>query len=174
MTVIATPRLVLRPPEDGDLPAIVRGLNNFAVSQWTARIPFPYGAEDAAEFLKFTREAGPDVLRLAIARDDRLIGVIGIEQGEIGYWLAEPYWGRGLGREAARAMADHHFGIAGHPALVASYHIGNSASRRILADLGFSETGEGRAFSRARSAEVKLMRMKLSREDWKEAKERRR
>lgn len=71
-------------------------------------------------------------------------------------------------------MVDHAFATLGHDALDASYHLGNAASRRILLGLGFVETGEGSAFSKARQAEVPHMKLRLTREAWKGAKERRR
>ncbi|WP_373506095.1 GNAT family N-acetyltransferase [Aestuariivirga sp.] len=174
MTVIATPRLVLRAPEVGDIPDIVRGLNNFAVSQWTSSIPFPYGEGDARAFLRLTSEAGAELLRLAITIEDQLIGVVSIEENEIGYWLAEAFWGKGFGREAARAITDIHFANPTVQSLAANYGIGNAASRRILLGLGFVETVPGREFSAAHNAEVDVMCLTLTREDWKSAKERRR
>ena len=111
---------------------------------------------------------------LAITRDEALIGVIGIEHGELGYWLAEADWGQAYGTEVARAITDHAFTALGFKELVASYHLGNAASRRILLGLGFVETGEGSAFSKARQAEVQHMKLVLTRAAWAEAKERRR
>ena len=116
----------------------------------------------------------PDELMLFITRDDQLIGGIGIGFGEIGYWLAEEHWGQGYGSEAARAMTDHAFEVLKRDELVASYQLGNAASRRILLGLGFVETGEGKAFSQARQAEVAHMKLGLTRGAWAEAKERRR
>ena len=173
MSVIATSRLVLRPSEARDAAAIVEGLNNLSVSKWTRRIPFPYRAEDAEDFLALPADA-PGITRRAITRDDRLIGVIGLEQGEIGYWIAEPHWGQGFGREAARAMADHGFSVLGMDGLFASYHLGNDASRRILLGLGFIETGTEESFSAARNALVTVMKLVLSRDGWQRARERRR
>lgn len=174
MTVIVTERLTLRLPEKSDADALVRALNNLNVSQWTGRIPYPYGAADAEAFFAQHEAPGPDELMLFITREGQLIGGIGIGFGEIGYWLAEEHWGRGYGREAARAMADHAFERLAREELVASYQLGNAASRRILLGLGFVETEEGRAFSKARQAEVAHMKLVLTRAAWAEAKERRR
>lgn len=173
MTTLLTSRLVLRPPRDGDREALVRGLNNFSVSQWTARIQFPYTTSDAGEFLSLTEKAPADVLRLAITHENELIGVIGIEAGEIGYWIAESHWGKGFGREAARAIADHAFTSLGLAALTARYRLGNAASRRILLDLGFVETGEAKGYSRATGGETDLMTLALSKAGWQKARERR-
>lgn len=174
MTTLVTDRLTLRPPHPADADAILRGLGNFSVSRWTGRVPYPYGAADAQACLAHCRDLPGDALVLAISRDDALIGVIGIEHNELGYWLAEPHWGQGLATEAACAVVDHAFAVLGIAAIDASYHLGNTASRRILLGLGFMETAEGSAFSKARQADVAHMKLVLTREAWKDAKERRR
>jgi RimJ/RimL family protein N-acetyltransferase len=173
VNTLVTERLTLRPIEERDRQALIPALNNLNVSRWTGRIPYPYGPEDADAFFVYLRQKPENTLVLAITRSDTLIGVIGLE-GELGYWLAEPHWGQGFGTEAARAVVDHAFTRLDHDALHASYHLGNAASRRILLGLGFVETGEGSAFSKARQAEVPHMKLRLTREAWKGAKERRR
>lgn len=174
MTTLVTDRLALRPPRAADAGTIVRELGNFSVSRWTGRVPYPYGPADAEAFLAHCTALPADALVLAITRDDAPIGVIGIEHDELGYWLAEPHWGKGYATEAARAVVDHAFDAMGLAQLVASYHIGNAASRRILLGLGFVEVGEGTAFSKARQAEVPHMKLRLTRAAWSDAKERRR
>lgn len=174
MTTIRTRRLVLRPPQDADRDALVVALDNLNVSRWTGRIPYPYGPEDAEAFFDYLRQKPHESLVLAITTAEALIGVIGIEDGELGYWLAEAHWGQGYGTEVARAVVDHGFSELGLAELMASYHIGNAASRRILLGLGFVETGEGSAFSKARQAEVPHMKLKLTRSAWSAAAERRR
>lgn len=174
MTTLTTKRLILRPPQEGDAAALVPALNNLNVSRWTGRIPFPYGLEDAEAFFSHLRQKPSDALVLFVTMGDELLGCIGIEENELGYWLAEPHWGKGYGSEAARAITDHAFEVLERKELTASYHLGNAASRRILLGLGFAETGEDSAFSRARQAEVPHMKLTLSREGWQKARERRR
>jgi RimJ/RimL family protein N-acetyltransferase len=172
MTTLVTDRLTLRPPQEADAEALVRGLGNLNVSRWTGRVPHPYGHADAAEYIARHRNAPQDELMLFITHGGELIGGIGITQDELGYWLAEPHWGRGFGTEAAQAVTGHAFTAMAFDSLVASYQLGNAASRRILLGLGFQETGEDVAFSRARAAEVPIMRMALTRQGWAKAKER--
>jgi len=174
MTTLTTHNLTLRPLQDADTEALVRGLGNYSVARWTGRVPHPYGTADATAFLAHCRALPSDALVLAITRAGELIGVIGVEQRELGYWLAETAWGRGYGREAARALADHVFSGLNVEKMVASYHLGNEASRRILLGLGFLEIGQSAAFSKARQAEVPHMKLCLTREGWAEARERRR
>lgn len=174
MTILATPRLFLCPHEPWDAAALVRGLNNFNVSQWTARVPFPYGMSDAESFLRLCREKSTGVARFAITRMNQLIGGIGVEAGEIGYWLAEEHWGKGYGTEAARAVTDYGFEVMQLPQLLARYRIGNEASRRILLGLGFAELGETKGYSKATGGETLVMQLELGRAAWEQAKERRR
>lgn len=174
MFTIATERLVLRPPRQEDAAGLIPALNNLNVSRWTGRIPYPYGPADADAFFEYLQQKPEDALVLAITLRDALIGVIGLEHGELGYWLAEPHWGQGYGTEVARAVVDHAFTARGCREIDASYHLGNAASRRILLGLGFVETGEGSAYSKARQAEVPHMKLKLTRAAWENAKERRR
>ena len=91
MTILKTERLTLRPPRDADREQLVSALNNLNVSRWTGRIPHPYRSEDAEGFLLHVRQAPASALVLFITRTDALLGCIGIEKGELGYWLAEPY-----------------------------------------------------------------------------------
>jgi len=70
-------------------------------------------------------------------------------------------------------MTDHAFAVLKRDTLVASYQLGNAASRRILLGLGFVEMEEGASFSLARQAEVPIMKLALARERWQQAKERR-
>lgn len=173
MTAIATTRLLLRPLCETDKAALVRELNDLEISRWAARIPYPYGPEDAEAYLRDTASAAPEVLRLAIAHDGGLAGVIGLEKGEIGYWIARRHWGKGLATEAARAMTDHGFEALGRAEIAASYQTGNMASRKILLGLGFEETGEGRSFCRATGLETRIVNLVLTKPDWSRAKERR-
>jgi RimJ/RimL family protein N-acetyltransferase len=170
MTTIRTSRLTLRPPLARDVTGLVVGLGNLNVARWTGRVPHPYGHEDAKAFLAHASEARETALILVIVRDDDLIGGIGIENGELGYWLAEPHWGRGYGREAARAITDHAFLQTGADSLIASYQKGNEASRRILLGLGFVATGEAMGFSKARQAETPIVMLELARRRWEDVK----
>lgn len=179
MTVIPTARLVLRPPDAGDTDALVRGLNNLNVSRWTARIPFPYERKDAEAFLSICAASRPGTLRLAITREGDVIGVISYEATstggicELGYWLAESWWGKGFGREAARAMTDHAFESAGYAAMTACYRHGNMASKRILEGLGFVQTGDETGSSLAVEGPTRLARLHLPKAAWIWAKGRR-
>lgn len=177
--IIETPRLILRPLTQYDFADLVRGLNNFNVSRNTARIPFPYAMADAEEFLAIASQTEAAALRLSITLKeggDIVCGGATYEpresgaEAEIGYWLAEPQWGKGYGTEAAHAMVDHAFEVAGYAKMVARYRLANDASRRILEGLGFVKTSETTCASRAEGAETLAAMMVLTHAAWTEAK----
>jgi RimJ/RimL family protein N-acetyltransferase len=173
--MIETGRLLLREVAREDRAALVEGLNDFAVSRNTGSIPFPYTDQDARTFIAHCLVGGRAILK-AIAPKDRPAALIGVaslhptessDEAELGYWIARPLWGLGYGSEAARALVDHGFGETGLHRMVASYHLGNEASRRILEKLGFTGARATQGFSRAQGRTVDLMALTLSKADWK-------
>lgn len=143
-----TPRLTLRPGWPEDATALTAAIAHEAVAFRLSRLPWPYTIEHAAEWLN--RPKGPEVVLQILAHEGpcpRMIGAIGIHPDEalggyeIGYWLTPDAWGRGYATEAGRAM----LGIArygmGLKRLHSGHFIDNPASGRVLAKLGFRNTG---------------------------------
>ena len=111
--------------------------------------PHPYGLDDAKAFLGWVAGQSPEVT-FAIATPAEAIGCIGLTMGhdvhrkaaELGYWLAEPFWGRGIMSETVAAFSDYAF--SAHNDLVRIYaepFAGNAASARILEKAGFIREG---------------------------------
>src|SRR3954466_4103733 len=97
-------RCVIRPWRMSDAEAVVRHANNINVArQLRDRFPHPYSRANASAFLKAATSA-PEPSNLAIEVENEAIGAIGYVSGidveryssEIGYWLGEAYWGRGI------------------------------------------------------------------------------
>ena len=167
--LLKTERLVLRAPCGSDVPAIVRFAGDRRVAQNTARIPHPYGAEDAEQFIaSIKREDGG--VTFAIVLDSSLIGICGIDlrpdSAELGYWLGAPYWGRGYATEAVRAVIDHAFSELGHEVLLSGARVSNPASRRVLEKCGFQWTGVGLYRVRAINSAAPIDRFRLDRGLW--------
>src|SRR5947209_2009523 len=68
-------------------------------------------------------------------RDGNNVVVVGV--GSLAYYLARPYWGRGLATEAGRAFVEYGFGELGLSRIVAGANTNNLASNRVLQKLGF-------------------------------------
>jgi RimJ/RimL family protein N-acetyltransferase len=173
---IATDRLILRPLVSSDARAIAEKINSYAISKNLARVPFPYTLEDADAFLSWAADLDYRSAFRAISlkqRPDDLIGVISYDWmeekklAELGYWLVEEQWGKGLMTEAARAMVQHAFLVSGHDLLSSCYFVENPASGKVLLHAGFEVTGTCKHFSKAQGREVPVINMQLSQENWR-------
>ena len=106
--------------------------------------PHPYTPADARDFIKSVRNRTPETT-FAIAVGEEAVGSIGfvprldVERvsAEIGYWIGEPFWGRGMATEALIAVTD--YAITTH-ALTRVYALPfawNAASCRVLEKAGY-------------------------------------
>jgi RimJ/RimL family protein N-acetyltransferase len=139
----------IRPWTKRDLTALVRYANNRKV--WLNlrdAFPHPYTAADGARFLERATRQDP-VVFFAIATSDEAIGGIGVSPGvdvhrltaEMGYWLAEPYWGRGFMTEAVTGFAAWAFDRFHLARIHAEPYANNTASCRVLEKAGFALEG---------------------------------
>lgn len=136
---------LLRPWLPADLDSLVRYANNYNI--WINlrdRLPHPYTVSDGRVWIEYANATRP-ITNLAIAYQGEAIGSIGltlqddIESGtaEVGYWLAEPFWGRGWATTALRSFcrwAFHEFALR---RLYAGVMAENQPSRRVLEKVGF-------------------------------------
>lgn len=63
------------------------------------------------------------------------------DQCEVGYWIAKPYWNKGLCTEAMHAVVDYCFNFKGFSVLWGDYFPENPASGRVMEKCGFIDTG---------------------------------
>jgi [ribosomal protein S5]-alanine N-acetyltransferase len=173
--IIETARLLLRIPQDDDAAAITALINDFEVSKNLARVPYPYALSDAEEFLGWAKDLNDKSRFSAITlklQPSILNGMISYEwnsekqNAELGYWLAKPLWRQGLMSEAAQAMVNHAFQVAGVDSIVSCYFIENPASGKVLARAGLVEVGHCTQFSKAQGKEVPVVNMQLTRTRW--------
>lgn len=160
---IRSERLFLRPawPEDwAELHALI---DDEAVVRNLARLPWPYGPEDAKSFAALA-QAGRHphfFITLPGGHGSRLVGCVGLarygDETELGYWIGRRHWGQGYATEAVRAVLAFARSL-GHRRVVATPFADNAASARVLAKAGFRSTGEVRQISSpARSGPVSAL-----------------
>jgi len=134
---------VLRPVRPEDRDEIFAAFTP-AVTRLMSPAP-PEAPDDTARFLRDTQarmERGEEVVFAVRARaDDRLLGCAGVHElrsalPELGIWIREDAWGRGLGFEAVKAV--HGWARRAAPATAFRYPVDarNAASRRIAERLG--------------------------------------
>lgn len=136
-----------------DVTALARRANNPKIAEnLRDRFPFPYTLQDSRDWLNVALTQDPET-NFAIDIDGQLVGTIGLQLGEdvyrqsaeIGYWLAEEYWGRGVVSEAVRALSDWGFQTFGLLRIHAYVFENNAASVRVLEKAGFELEGRMRS-----------------------------
>ncbi|HUQ89405.1 MAG TPA: GNAT family protein [Vicinamibacterales bacterium] len=139
----------VRPWTQTDVDSLQRHANNRHVSMHLRdRFPFPYGIEQARAFLGWiATQPSPTVW--AIDVNGEAVGGIGIElhsdvervSAEIGYWLGETLWGRGIATEALKAVTAEAFTRFEITRLYAVPFADHAASVRVLEKAGYVREG---------------------------------
>jgi [ribosomal protein S5]-alanine N-acetyltransferase len=136
-----------------DAPALARYANNRNVSINLRDIfPYPYTLENAEAFLNHATREKPETT-FAIATSTEPIGGIGLRLGvdihrktaELGYWLAEPFWSRGIMSEVVSEFVRVAFDTFDLQRIYAEPFATNRASIRVLEKASFTFEGRMRA-----------------------------
>ncbi len=143
------PLCVIRSWRDDDAPALARAANNRNV--WLRLrdlMPHPYSLADAEVYLERVAH-DPLHQSFCLEIDGEAGGAIGLKQredvhrftAELGYWVAEPHWGRGIATAAVRAFVAERFDALPLQRIFAEVYANNSASVRVLEKAGFEYEG---------------------------------
>ena len=143
--VLETERLTLRRPTLADVKPIARLANDRRIAENTRRLPHPYSADHAVDFVRSMANGCRETVFL-IESNFVPVGMVGIDwrdaaAPELGYWLGVEHWGQGFGTEAARAAIDFFFEESEAEQLCAGSRVANPASRNILEKCGFQWIG---------------------------------
>lgn len=136
---------ILRTFKEGDEASLALNANNYNI--WiTMRdmFPHPYTYDDAVQFVKQNLSHNK-ALNFVIDVDGDAVGVIGIIPGEdiyrktvdIGYWLGEQYWGKGIVSEAIKWLVAYCYSNFEINKIAASCFSTNKASIKVLEKCGF-------------------------------------
>jgi ribosomal-protein-alanine N-acetyltransferase len=134
-------------PEDAS--SLARNGNNRSI--WLNlrdRFPHPYTEKHAAWYIDFI-QTKPGYPSFAIEVDGQAVGGVSLRPGEdverigaeIGYWLGEPYWGRGVMTDAVRLTTDYAFRELKLERVFAVPFVSNAASCRVLEKVGYVREG---------------------------------
>ena len=130
----------LRPWATSDLDNLVKHANNWQVAKnMTDKFPHPYTEAGGQSFIDFATADSPIHL-FAIDVDGEAVGGIGIhpqtdihrKNAELGYWLAEPFWGQGIVRAAIKRVVDFAFDTYDIDRVFARPFGTNIASQKVL------------------------------------------
>jgi len=179
LPTLETERLILRPVTAADAPAVFLYCSNPAVTRMTL-FETHQTLDDARWFVNdyarsryMAREPDPFAV---VLKDDPLrtmIGSLGCHWAsqpngtmELGYSLAEPYWGRGLVAEAARPVVGFVFDEYAVERIQAQVFVGNDPSERVLQKLGFIREGVLRSLVLRRGRWWDIVMYSMLRNEW--------
>lgn len=132
--------ITLRPWETSDLADLVKYANNRNIAKnLTDKFPFPYSEQSGMAFIEMISQHNP-VQVFAIDIKGEAIGSIGLhpqddihrQNAEMGYWLAEPYWGKGIISNAIKQIVDYGFANFDINRIFARPFGSNIASQKVL------------------------------------------
>jgi ribosomal-protein-alanine N-acetyltransferase len=134
-------------PRDAEPLAVHANNRNIAINL-RDRFPHPYAKRDARDYILWSRKRSPETV-FAIAVDGAAVGSIGFLVGadvervsaEMGYWLGEAFWGRGIATEALVAMTKYAIDTHHLTRVFALPFASNAASCRVLEKAGFALEG---------------------------------
>lgn len=137
--------------ELSDAAALARALSNRKVQDnLRDGLPYPYTEQDGRDYISAMLSADPNkTFAFAITADDAVIGSIGVfrqenihrRTAELGYYIAEEYWGRGIMTQAVKQTCAVVFGSSDIIRIYAEPFAYNTASCRVLEKAGFRLEG---------------------------------
>lgn len=142
-------KIILRPLNDNDSAELARLANNKKVwDNLRDFMPFPYSIEDAVFFINMVKEEKP-AMTFAIEFDGHLSGVIGLvaqkdvyrKTAEIGYWIGEPYWNKGIATAAVKLITEYGLDQLDYVRIHTGVFEYNIGSMKVLEKNGYKNDG---------------------------------
>lgn len=141
--------LELRPFSMDDVSSIAKYANNENIEKWLRDgFPHPYSLKDAKDFIEpLVDMESPNIF--AISLDGEAIGSLGVffqenvykRSAEIGYWLGEPFWGRGIMASSIRVLTQYLFSSYDLVRIFSEPYSDNIASIKTLEKAGYKYEG---------------------------------
>lgn len=177
--ILETERLILRPVTQDDAGAVFLYASNPNLTRFTL-FETHQTIEDSRWFVstyahsRYTcKEPDPFGIVIKYDPDGMMVGALGAHwlsqpngTMEIGYSIAEPFWGHGYIPEACQALIDYLYANFAVERLQARVFVGNIASDRVLEKLGFMKEGVLRSLVFRRGAWCDIAMWSLLRSDW--------
>ncbi len=141
--------IVLREFKETDIPLLAELANNKKVSvNLRDAFPYPYSLQDAKAFITQCKKQNP-VTTFAIEWKGNYVGNIGLMIGtdvyrksaEIGYFIGEPYWNKGITSTAVKRITEYGFTALNLKRIYTGVYEYNAASMKVLEKNGYKKEG---------------------------------
>ena len=176
-SIVVLEKSIIRPYHPSDAEELARIADNPAVGRYLRnRFPWPYTIDDANFWINFNINASP-VYNFCIAHpeNNKIMGSIGLIPGEdvfcrsaeIGYWLGEEYWGKGIITEVVKGFVDWAYtNLPQMERLHADIFEDNKASIAVIRRAGFLFEGRLRKAVYKNGKQMDALVHSFIREDW--------
>jgi [ribosomal protein S5]-alanine N-acetyltransferase len=142
-------RLKLRKISVDDIPSLIRYANNKKIADHILNIPYPYGEPEAVFRITYVVQGFKSKARYVFAiiylESEELIGEISLHVdnqeniAQLGYWVGEPFWGKGIATEATETILRFGFEKLDLAMTFAECSVENIASQRVLQKNGMKK-----------------------------------
>ena len=146
-----TSRILLRPWRVSDADALFKYASDPEVGPQAGWEPHK-SVEESLNIIR-TFFSGEGMWAVVLKETGEAIGCVGYltaansnmkineNEGEVGYWIARPYWGQGICTEALQLVIEYCFSVKNFTTLWGDYFPDNPASGRVMEKCGFADTG---------------------------------
>lgn len=149
--IIKSKKFVLRPFQKGDEKSLAKNVNNKKIHRMVSHIPYPYSLKDAKNWVDFNlkeyKKENPSHINFVIDIDGEVAGSVGFHdikenhKAEVGYWLAESYWGIGIMTEALKLVTEFGFKKLNLKRIQLRTYPFNKASQKVAKKAGYKLEG---------------------------------
>ncbi len=135
-------RLILGQLQARDIPRIIQYAGNRRIADMTLNIPHPYEEKDAIFWINASNQGFANNtqinFRIGLKENNEFMGGVGLriesqfDRGELGYWIAEPFWNRGFATEAVSMVLKYGFETQELNKIFATHLVDNPASGKVM------------------------------------------
>lgn len=175
---LITNRLKLRRIQLSDVSSLLRYANNKNISDQIFNIPYPYQEEDAVFRINFVLQGFKNqeryVFAISLKESEELIGEIGLHldkannSAQFGYWVGEPFWGKGIATEATAAILKFGFENLKLHKIYATHYPENKASGKVMLNNKMIREAELKEHYRINNVYRSVIQYRLTKEEYEE------
>jgi ribosomal-protein-alanine N-acetyltransferase len=175
---LTTAKLTLRKIKPEDLSSLLKHCNNEKISDQILNIPYPYKEEDAIFRMNFVLQGFKNkeryVFAITLKGNDELIGEIGLhldknnDSAQFGYWLGEPFWGKGIATEALGVILKFGFETLHLNKIYATHYPDNIASGKIMLNNKMIKEAELKEHYKVLSLYRDVIQYRLTKKEYEE------
>ena len=173
-----TVRLKLRKISIEDIPSLVKYANNKKIADNIINIPYPYQEPDAVFRISYVYQGFKNKTRYVFAlifkETEELIGEVSLHLdnsrniAQLGYWIAEPFWGKGIATEATSEILKFGFEKLDLNKIYATHYPENKASGKVMLNNKMIKEAELKEHYRINNVYRSVIQYRLTKQEYEE------